>query len=82
MDGTEPALVRSTFELTDEQKNVIQQALQETFPQHPEVRFETNPDLVSGIELLVNGRKVAWSIADYLASMKQSVGELLKTHEH
>ena len=42
------------------------------------VRFETAPDLVSGIELTTNGQKVAWSIADYLASLEKGVGELLK----
>jgi F-type H+-transporting ATPase subunit b len=34
--------------------------------------------LVSGIELTANGQKVAWSIADYLASLEKGVGELLK----
>jgi F-type H+-transporting ATPase subunit b len=34
--------------------------------------------LVSGIELTANGQKVAWSIADYLASLERDVGELLK----
>jgi len=43
------------------------------------VRFETAPDLVAGVELTANGQKVAWSIADYLASMDKSVGELLKS---
>ena len=42
------------------------------------LRFETAPDLVSGIELTANGQKVAWSIADYLASLEKGVGELLK----
>ena len=41
-------------------------------------RFETAPDLISGIELSTNGQKVAWSIADYLASLEKGVGELLK----
>lgn len=83
LDGSEPALVRSAFELTAEQQNVIKQALNETFPPQVSVRFETTPELVSGIELVMNGRKVAWNIADYLASMEQSVGGLLKTNsEH
>ena len=41
------------------------------------VQFETSPDVISGIELTANGRKVAWSIADHLASLEKSVGELL-----
>jgi F-type H+-transporting ATPase subunit b len=41
------------------------------------VRFETAPDLVSGIELTTNGHKVAWSIAEYLGSLERAVGELM-----
>ena len=41
------------------------------------VQFETVPELVSGIELSTNGQKVAWSIADYLATLEKSAGELL-----
>ena len=76
--SSEPALVRSAFDLPSEQQAAIQQALNETFSAEIHVRFETAPDLVSGIELTANGRKVAWSIADYLTSLKKSVGELLK----
>ena len=72
-----PVLVRSTFELPTEQRAAIQQALNETFSAEIQVRFETAPEVISGIELTTNGQKVAWSIADYLASLEKSVGELL-----
>jgi F-type H+-transporting ATPase subunit b len=75
--ASDPALVRSTFDLPAEQRAAIQKALNETFSTEIDVRFETAPDLVSGIELTTNGQKVAWSIADYLASLERSVGELL-----
>jgi F-type H+-transporting ATPase subunit b len=32
---------------------------------------------VSGIELVANGHKLAWSIRDYLATMERNVAELL-----
>ena len=75
-----PALGRSAFDLPAEQRAAVQQALNETFPAAAaiHVRFETAPDLISGIELTTNGQKVAWSIADYLASMEKGVGELLQ----
>jgi F-type H+-transporting ATPase subunit b len=75
--GFAPVLVRSAFELPTEQRAAIQQALNETFSAEIQVRFETAPDVISGIELTTNGQKVAWSIADYLASLERSVGELL-----
>lgn len=73
-----PALVRSAFDLPADQRATIQNALNETFSADILLRFETAPDLVSGIELTTNGQKVAWSIADYLASLEKGVGELLK----
>ena len=75
--ASDPALVRSAFDLPAEQRDAIQNALNETFSAEIRVRFETAPDLISGIELTTNGQKVAWSIADYLASLEKSVGELL-----
>jgi len=76
--NSEPALIRSTFDLPAAQRAAIQNALNETFSAEIHVRFETAPDLVSGIELTSNGQKVGWSIADYLASLEKGVGELLK----
>jgi F-type H+-transporting ATPase subunit b len=76
-----PALVRSAFDLPMEQRAVIQNALNETFSAEIRVRFETSPDLVSGIELTTNGQKVAWSIADYLASLEKGIDELLKERD-
>lgn len=75
--SSDPALVRSTFDLPAEQRDAIQNALNETFSAEIRVRFETAPNLVCGIELTTNGQKVAWSIADYLASLEKSIGELL-----
>jgi len=74
----DPGVVRSTFDLPADQRAAIQNALNETFSAEVRVRFETAPDLIGGIELTTNGLKVAWSIADYLASMEKSVGDLVK----
>ena len=76
--ASEPALVRSAFELPAAPRDAIQKALNETFSAEIAIRFETAPDLVSGIELITNGQKVAWSIADYLVSLERGIGELLK----
>jgi F-type H+-transporting ATPase subunit b len=76
--NSEPALIRSTFDLPAAQRAAIQNALNEIFSAEIRVRFETAPDLVSGIELAANGQKVGWSIKEYLASLEKGVGELLK----
>ena len=75
--ASEPAIVRSAFDLPDQQRAAIQRALDETFSADVRVRFETAPDLVSGIELTANAHRLAWSIAEYLASLEKAVGDLV-----
>ncbi len=75
---SEPALVRSAFDLPAVQRTAIQQTLNETFSAEINIRFETAPELICGIELTTNGQKVAWSLADYLASLRKSVDKLMK----
>jgi F-type H+-transporting ATPase subunit b len=79
--GPDPALVRSAFDLPAGQRAAIQNALNETFSAQIRIRFETAPDLVSGIELTTKGQKVAWSINDYLTSLENGVEELMKEQE-
>lgn len=76
--SSEPAIVRSAFDLPADARAAIQKALNETFTADIPLRFETATDLVGGIELSVNGQKVTWNIADYLASLETSIGELLE----
>ncbi len=75
--ASEPALVRSAFDLPVEQRAAMQNALNVTFSMDVRLRFETVPDLVGGIELIANGQKLAWSIADYLTSLEDDVAQLL-----
>ena len=70
--------VRSAFELPPAQRAAMQRALNETFASDIQIRFDTTPDVISGIELTANGWKVAWNIADFLASLEQSISELIK----
>ena len=76
--ASNPVRVRSAFELPTAQRAAIQSALNETFSGDIQIQFETTPDLISGIELTANGWKVAWNIADFLASLEQRIGELIQ----
>lgn len=76
--ASDPAILRSAFDLPGEQRTLIQKAINETFSAEINIQFETSPDLISGIELIANGQKVAWSIADYLRSLQKGVDDLLK----
>ncbi|MEO6873463.1 MAG: F0F1 ATP synthase subunit delta, partial [Opitutaceae bacterium] len=78
---TEPAVVRSAFDLPAEERAKIQNAINEAFSVDAHPRFETAPDLIGGIELTANGQKVGWSIGEYLKSLEKGVGELIKQQD-
>ena len=73
-----PVRVRTTFDLPPAQRLATEAVIKATLGVETPVQFTTTPDLISGIELTTNGQKVAWSIADYLASLEKGVAELLK----
>ncbi len=75
-----PAIVRSTFPLPSAQRHAIEDVVKVVFAINTQIQFETAPDLVSGIELMANGHKVAWSIGHYLTSLNKSLDEVLKEH--
>jgi F-type H+-transporting ATPase subunit b len=74
-------VVRSAFELPAAQREAIQNTLNDIMAGDIQLRFETEPDLLSGIELTASGYKLAWSISDYLDSVEKGVGELLQKEE-
>ena len=77
-----PAILRSAFDLPEEQRIAIQNALNETFPSEIHFQYETAPDLVSGIELTVNGQKMSWNIEHYLTSLEKDVDKLMNIGEN
>jgi F-type H+-transporting ATPase subunit b len=76
--ATSGAIVRSAFDLPAAQRSAVEAAIKETLGIQPPVNFQTAPELVGGIEFTANGRKMAWSIGEYLKSMDQGVGALLE----
>ena len=74
----EASLVRSAFELPADQKDAIQNALNETFSSVIRVRYETDANAISGIEITANGQKLAWSISSYLDAFGQSLEKMLE----
>jgi len=73
----EPMLIRSAFELPNERRTVIESLLRKILSRDVQVQYETVPDLISGVELSVNGHKIAWSLADYLGALEKDVDSLL-----
>jgi len=70
--------VSSAFELPPAQRTAIEGALKKILPAKSAIHYETVPKLVSGIEISVNGWRIAWNVADYLGSLEKGIGELVK----
>ncbi|MCB2226371.1 MAG: F0F1 ATP synthase subunit delta [Desulfarculaceae bacterium] len=69
--------VRAAFELDDEQRGRIAQALAGLMGREPELEFSQDPELILGLEIRLPGRKLAWSLDEYLSEMEQSLVERL-----
>ena len=70
-------LITSAFEVVPDQRSLIEKAFKENFTGEIQVKFETAPDLISGIEFTANGYKFTWSVSDYLTSLEKNVGGFL-----
>jgi F-type H+-transporting ATPase subunit b len=78
-NSSEPAPLRSAFDLPAAQKAAIQNALNETFSAEIRIKFEDSQDAICGIELTANGQKLAWSISSYLAGLSTKISDLVDT---
>lgn len=74
--------VRSAFELDPAQHTAIERAIKAVLGASRPVQFETVPNLIGGVELILHGEKVAWSISDHLASLDKELTALLKAQRH
>ena len=74
-------VVRSAFDLPSVQQRAIQKAVIAAFGVELDPHFATEPALVAGIEIVVQGQKFGWTIDDYLASLNHGVSDLLKVRD-
>ena len=73
------AVLRSAFELTPAQQTHVTAAFRDWPCGGTILTFETASDLVSGVELVVDGQKLAWNVTAYLAAVEEKTEELLTT---
>ena len=79
LTSTHPAkvVVRSAFDIPSRERATIGAAVGHALDSDVAIDFETAPALLSGIELVVSGRKLSWSINDYLQAMQVSIDLLV-----
>jgi F-type H+-transporting ATPase subunit b len=77
-----PALVRSAFETKTAMRRKITRVLHDEISKELDVDYHTEPDMLAGIELKAAGKKIAWSLQNYLDTLEDSVAEALKKDAH
>jgi len=63
-------LLRSAFALSQDTVRGIATYLETLMAGPVDVTLETAPDIVCGLELIVHGRKIAWSVGEYLDDLE------------
>ncbi len=67
-------VIRSAGDLTAEARDVIAGAVREVLATDIALRFEQTGDIIYGIEMRVNGSKLAWSAESYLDDLEDRIG--------
>jgi F-type H+-transporting ATPase subunit b len=67
--------IRTASPLSDADRAQVRAGVVEALGAELTPRFDTAPDLVSGVELRAGGFKVAWALGDYLDSLEDALGE-------
>lgn len=69
--------IKMTSEPTDSLRTKIKAAINQEFGRELDIHFTVIPELIGGIELMSNGQKLSWNIADYLSSLELLIDEVV-----
>jgi F-type H+-transporting ATPase subunit b len=75
-------IVQSAFDIPSQTQGRIEQALKKQITNGFTIRYDTEPEIVSGVELRVNGHKIAWSLNEYLETLVENLSETLQKEAH
>ena len=70
--------VRTSFEVTEELEQKLVKYLKTLVAEGVPLIHEIVPDEIAGIELVSTGKKISWSVGEYLEDLKQRFSEALK----
>lgn len=80
--GGNQVTIQSAFAIPDPLKAQIEDVLKKQITNGFTLRYMKQPEIVSGIELRVNGHKIAWSLNEYLETLVESLTETLQKEAH
>jgi F-type H+-transporting ATPase subunit b len=71
-------VVRSAFAIPDKDRQRLTKRLHEVLVAKPEVRYETAPELLCGIEIDAHGCMIGWNLGEYLRELEEDLGRALE----
>jgi F-type H+-transporting ATPase subunit b len=80
--GGNRVTIQSAFGISASRQAQIEEALKKQITNGFTIRYLEQPEIVSGIELRVNGHKIAWSLNEYLEALVESMTETLQKEAH
>ncbi|MGD9299968.1 MAG: F0F1 ATP synthase subunit delta [Desulfobacterales bacterium] len=72
------ATVRSAFDISTKMRQKITRALHQEISEALEIDYQTEPDMLAGIELKAAGKKIGWSVDEYLRTLEETVLEAIQ----
>lgn len=80
--GGNQVTIQSAFVIQAPRQAQIEEVLKKQITNGFKIRYLREPDIVSGIEMRVNGHKIAWSLNEYLETLVESLTETLQKEAH
>ena len=80
--GGNRVTIQSAFNISASRQAQIEEVLKKQITNGFTIRYLEQPEIVSGIELRVNGHKIAWSLNEYLEALVESMTETLQKEAH
>ena len=71
--------IRSGIALSPTVRTALEKEVHELLGADVPIRFETEANLISGIECIMNGKKIAWCVTDYLDALQNKVEAFWQT---
>ncbi len=74
-------VVRTAWGLSEEERERVESGVKEGLGWEREIRFDTDSDLVCGVEVRTEGRRIGWSVRSYMEAFERSLLETLEKAE-
>lgn len=72
--------VRSGFKLSDDQEERLREKLKEIISDEINIKFNPTEEIICGLEISSGGRKISWSVSDYLSNLEENIVRVLNSN--